>query len=544
MSRGVKTGIIGTVFAGMLGVAGFGAYNIYTGLDSGGGGGGSSASEQSSPTNPAPPSGKDVTDIASDFLTAWSSGDITRAAQLTDSPRTSTGALTAYKTQAHVTSVEFTPSPPTATAPTVVPFTVTAQVSYQGVAVPWSYRSSLTVVRGIAGKPVVQWKSSVLNPHLAEGDTLVTGQASAPDVEIVDRKGRVMDPADYPSLVRIIPDLRSRYADKVGGGTPGTETYIEKGDQSAPQTLNVLKKGKPARLETTLDATIQKAAEKAVAGKDKSGVTAVDVNTGGILAVAYNPASGTDIALQDDKAPGSTFKIVTAAALLQQGMTPSSSAPCLNNKNYGYGKLYKNDDNMNNPGANLNYDFAQSCNTGFILKAGTIGTSGLKNAAARFGLTQQWSVGTPAQQPSVPVGTDDEFTSEMIGQGQIQVSPLIMASVAATARTGDFHQPRIVAKSLIEGPIATAPGISSQTSRYLRQMMRSAITSGTASGVMSGFGPDSGAKTGSAETDTSVEPNGWFTAYDGSVAAAAVVHSGGHGNQSAGPIVAAVLRAS
>lgn len=542
MPRGVKTGIIGTVFAGMLGVAGFGAYNIYNGLNSDDGGG--SSSTLASPEDTSPPSAKDVTNTADDFLTAWSSGDIARAADLTDSVQTSTAALTAYKTQAHVTSVQIVPDPPTEAAPTTVHYTVTAQVSYQGASAPWSYRSALNVVKGIAGKPVVQWKPSVLNPHLGDGDTLVTGPAAAPDVEVVDRKDRVMNPADYPSLARIFDDMRSRYAAKVGGGTPGTETYVEKADGSAPETLNVLKKGKPARLETTLDATIQKAAEKAVAGKDKSGVTALDVNTGGILAVAYNPPSGIDIALQDNAAPGSTFKIVTSAALLQHGLTPSSTAKCINGANYGYGKPYKNDDNMNNPSATLKWDFAQSCNTGFISQAGKIGSSGLVNAAAQFGLTKTWNIGTVSRDAKVPGGADDEFTSEMIGQGQIEASPLIMASVAATARTGDFHQPRIVAKSLIEKPIATASGIPSQTSLYLRQMMRAAITNGTASGVMSGFGPDSGAKTGSAETDTSAEPNGWFTAYDGSVAAAAVVHSGGHGNQSAGPIVAAVLRAS
>ncbi|MFF6958886.1 penicillin-binding transpeptidase domain-containing protein [Streptomyces sp. NPDC008317] len=544
MSRGVKSGIIGTVFVGMLVVAGYGAYNVYDSLEGGGGGGGTSARPKPTPVNTAPPSAAEVTDVGDDFLTAWSSGDITRAAALTDSVRTTTAALTAYKTQAHVTSVQLTPGTPAATTTTTMPFTVTAQVTYDGVTTPWSYRSSLTVVRGASGKPVVRWKPSVISPELGDGDQLVTGQAKVPEVDVVDRKGRVMDPADYPSLSRIIPDLRTRYADKLGDGTPGIETYVQKADDSAGKTLNVLKKGKPVRLDTTLDATIQKAAEKAVAGKDKSGVTAVDTTNGAILAVAYGPASGTDYALQDKAAPGSTFKIVTAAALLQRGLTPSSPAKCINGANYGYGKAYKNDGGMNNPGASLQWDFMKSCNTGFILQAKTLGATGLVDTAEQFGLTQGWNIGTVSQDPVVPGGTGDELTSEMIGQGTLQMSPLIMASVAATASTGDFHQPRIVAKSLIEGPIATASGIPSKTTQYLRQMMRATITSGTASGVMSGFGPNSGAKTGSAETDTSAEANGWFTAYAGHVAAAAVVHSGGHGNQSAGPIVAAVLRAS
>ncbi|MEU1784890.1 hypothetical protein [Streptomyces sparsogenes] len=53
-----------------------------------------------------------------------------------------------------------------------------------------------------------------------------------------------------------------------------------------------------------------------------------------------------------------------------------------------------------------------------------------------------------------------------------------------------------------------------------------------------------GAKTGSAEVDGQATPNGWFTAYRGGVAAAGLVLQGGHGGDSAGPIVAAVLKAS
>jgi MFS family permease len=165
-----------------------------------------------------------------------------------------------------------------------------------------------------------------------------------------------------------------------------------------------------------------------------------------------------------------------------------------------------------------------------------LGDSGLRDTAAQFGLTQQWSVGTPAHQPDVPGGGGpDEMTSEMIGHGQLRLSPLIMASVAATASTGHFRQPLIVAKSLIDGPVATADDLPPGISGYLREMMHGAITTGTAHNVMSGFGTDSGAKTGSAEIDGQDTTNGWFTAFGGHVAAAAVVHDAGHGNTSRTP---------
>ncbi len=425
-----------------------------------------------------------------------------------------------------------------------MPYTVRAHVTYGGVSTTWTYASSLTVSRGLGNKPVVTWAPTVLQPDLTDGDTLVTGKAQTPDVEVVDRHGAVLTGTTYRSLARIIPDLRTQYASKLKGGTAGIQTYIEGSDGADRKVLDVLRPGRATRLATTLDAGLQAAAEKAVDKEPTAGVTAVDTTTGGILAVAYNPPIGTDLALQDQAAPGSTFKVVTAAALIQKGgLTPQSSAPCINGDNYLDGRAYKNENSMNNPHATLDWDFAESCNTGFIKQAKLLGSSGLVDTAADFGLTQRWNIGTPIHQASVPGGTGDELTSEMIGQGQLLMNPLFMASVAATAKTGSFRQPHIVATSLIDGRIATADGISPTTSQYLRAMMRSAVTYGTAQGVMAGLGPDTGAKTGSAEIDGAAEPNGWFLGYHGDVAASAIVHGGGHGNASAGPIVAAVLRA-
>lgn len=251
---------------------------------------------------------------------------------------------------------------------------------------------------------------------------------------------------------------------------------------------------------------------------------------------------------EEQSAPGSAFKIVTAAALLEAGLTPSSPATCRSRDNSGDGRVYHNDPPaLHNVNATLAWDFAQSCNTGFIALAGRLGDTGLRDTAAKFGLTQEWNVGTPTPdgQPDVPGGGGpDELTSQMIGQGRLQMSPLVMASVAATASAGHFRQPRIVAADLIDGPVVTADGLPPEISGDLRQMMRAAITTGTAHGVISGFGRDSGAKTGSAEVAGQSAANGWFTAFHGHVAVAAVVHNGGHGNTSAGPIVAAVLSTS
>jgi cell division protein FtsI/penicillin-binding protein 2 len=121
-----------------------------------------------------------------------------------------------------------------------------------------------------------------------------------------------------------------------------------------------------------------------------------------------------------------------------------------------------------------------------------------------------------------------------------------MASVAATARTGYFHQPVIVDPDLIEGTIAkSSRALQATAAQQLRSMMHLTATNGTAAPAMRGvYGTFVGAKTGSAEVGGQDKPNGWFTAYRDDVAAAGVVQQGGHGVDSAGPIVAAILKAS
>ncbi|MFC4033739.1 penicillin-binding transpeptidase domain-containing protein [Streptomyces polygonati] len=545
MARGVKIAIVSTVVAGMFGVAGYGAYNIYTGLDSGSGGGGGNATRaEAAPVNTAPPSPQEVSATADDFLTAWSSGDTAGAAKLTDSVMTATAALTAYKTAAHVTSVNIVPRPAVGTR---VPFTVTATVDYPGIGPrPWTYSSSLAVGRNPLGKPAVTWAPSVLHPDLVAGDTLVTGPAEAPDVDVVDRDGKVLDAVKYPSLTQILKQLTSRYAGSLHAGTPGIETYIKGPDGAEGKTLDILRKGTAAKLRTTLDAGMQAAAEKAVQkATGAAGVTALDTETGGILAVAFNPPTGTDHALQDPQAPGSTFKIVTSTALLNAGLTPSSPSPCHSGDNVDNGKPYTNV-SRDNPAATLQWDFEQSCNTGFIRQVKYIGPTSLTTTGANyFGLGPAWYVGTSTDDASIPGGTGDELTSEMIGQGQVLMTPLNMASVAATVREGVFHQPTILQdSSLIEQRthISTTP-LPPGVKQSLQQMMHGTVTEGTAQPAMSGLSGKLGAKTGSAEAGN-VQPNGWFTAYRDHVSAAGIVLEGGHGVDSAGPIVAAVLAAS
>jgi cell division protein FtsI/penicillin-binding protein 2 len=124
------------------------------------------------------------------------------------------------------------------------------------------------------------------------------------------------------------------------------------------------------------------------------------------------------------------------------------------------------------------------------------------------------------------------------------MNPLNMASVASTVRTGVFHQPYLVSPTVDNRKLATASRtLPATTLAQLRELMQYTAAYGTAAEAMSGLGPDYGAKTGSAEVDGQKKPNGWFTAWKGDLAAAGVVQQGGHGGDTAGPIVAALLKA-
>ena len=154
-----------------------------------------------------------------------------------------------------------------------------------------------------------------------------------------------------------------------------------------------------------------------------------------------------------------------------------------------------------------------------------------------------WAVGVPTLDGSVPVQSAAQMAASLIGQGGVRMNPLNMASVISTAKTGVFHQPYLVSPSVDNRTLAKATRtMSSATQAKLKEVLQYTAAAGTAAKAMTGLGPDYGAKTGSAEVDNQDKPNGWFTAYKGDLAAAGVVQAGGHGGDTAGPIVASLLR--
>ncbi|MFE6619515.1 penicillin-binding transpeptidase domain-containing protein [Streptomyces sp. NPDC057740] len=545
MSKGVRNAVIGGVFALMVGGAGYGAYNIMSALN----GGGATGQGGPAPVRSGPPSAEEVEETTAKFFAAWEKGESAQAAAYTNNDAAAVPVLTSFSEGAHITGVKITPGRATGAT---VPFTVKAKVTYDGKSKPLSYKSELKVVRGITtGRALVDWQPTVIHPQLKKDDRLVTGEASAPPIEAVDRDGTVLTKEKYPSLGPVLDTLRDRYGSKAGG-TPGIELAIRHADESPDTSLLTLAKGRPGKLETTLSASVQAAAEKAVKKYAQSSVVAVKPSTGEVLAVANHRDDAFNAAFEGRVPPGSTMKIITSAMLIDNGVTTMNGpAPCPPTATW-QSQTFKNLTGMKpdeSASATLAAGFMRSCNTAFIklVDEDPLSDASLTaEAEQRFGLGRDWKTGITSFDGSVPASTGPDRAANAIGQGQVEMNPLNMASVTATAITGTFRQPYLVARDLDDRPFATADGLRSSTVAQLKQMMRLTATSspGTAVQVMSGLSGDIGAKTGSAEVGGEATSDSWFTGFRDDVAAAAMAQQGGHGSDAAGPIVADVLRAS
>jgi len=291
-------------------------------------------------------------------------------------------------------------------------------------------------------------------------------------------------------------------------------------------------------LTTTLDYTVQAAAEKAVAGSTghRASMVVVQPSTGQVLAVANGPAARNDNpAMTGHYAPGSTFKIVTSSALIAAGLTENSNVPCTTSINVD-GRKFVNYDALPVMGTmTLRRAFELSCNTAFISQRGKVPGSALHDMATTYGIgSTAWDLPVDAFSGSVPAPTTaTDLAASMIGQAKIIVSPLAMAEVAGAVKSGGVNPPTLV-KGASPGSATALPSVTAST---LRSMMRSTVANGTGT-VLAGQG-DVGAKTGTAEIGT--KTNAWMVGFRGDLAFAVVVEGGASGGHDAGPIVKTLL---
>ncbi|MGW7206452.1 peptidoglycan D,D-transpeptidase FtsI family protein [Streptomyces sp. NPDC054837] len=333
--------------------------------------------------------------------------------------------------------------------------------------------------------------------------------------------------------------------------------------------------GKPkegGNVVTTLNAAAQKAAYDGLKERGKGAVVALEPSTGKILAMAsypsYDPGSIAGGGESDEKAwkaldkknnpadpmlnralrevypPGSTFKVVTAAAALESGLyddadeKTDSPLPWVMT---GTTTELKNEGNIPCKNATLRVALQWSCNTVFGKIGADLKNEKMLEEAKKFGFTEEQF--TPVRS-SASVFSDNMEPSQValssIGQFNTAATPLQMAMVAsAVANDGTLMKPYMVDElqasnvDVIEktDPEKYSEPLSAKNAQILQSMMETVVEKGTGTTAKIGGDVTVGGKTGTAQhgENNSKNPYAWFISYaklaDGSkpVAVAVVV---------------------
>ncbi|MFC9976957.1 penicillin-binding transpeptidase domain-containing protein [Spirillospora sp. NPDC127200] len=440
----------------------------------------------------------------------------------------------------------------------------------------WTYTGTYKVTKDDDGWKVV-WSPEVMYPGLAEGQRLQSARTwpTRAAIEGADGGGLAGSPSGSvqqlvgplgPATDEIAKKLGAPYrkGDQVGveglnrqyqrrlAGTPALAVQIVDAGGKPVRTLKRFggSAGKPLR--TTLDPEVQRAAGKAMEKVTKpASLVALRASTGEILAVANKPG-GYNRALMGHYPPGSTFKVVTAAALVAGGLKADQPVGCPATTDVG-GRTFKNYKNEDFGTISFEKAFAHSCNTTFArLAVDKLGEKRLTEVAEQFGFNAPIIAGLPAVRATFPKNKDQTaFASASFGQGEVLTSPLNMASVAAAAASGTWRSPRLVEAGLAaeavdaggrkpEPPHKLEPAVK----QALHTLMPAVVSEGTAADV--GFPAGTAGKTGTAEFGSGDDPptHAWFVGYKGDLAFAVVVEGGGTGAEAAAPIAASFLRAN
>ena len=437
-------------------------------------------------------------------------------------------------------------------------------------------------VSGPVELPVVEgaidWKPHLVFPGLTAG-TRLDRRTTAPErAKLLAADGQVL--AEGPPDARSSPlaaaasiagalaaptdaaEQRALYARGFPEDTPvgvsGLERIFERrlagrpgGELLAGDRVLARSAPKPAApVRTTIDPTVQEAADIALAGR-LGGVAALDPHSGEIVALA-------GVAFSAPQPPGSTFKIVTAAAALEAGKVKLSDEFPVETAAVIDGVELENASGESCGGDFAN-SFAHSCNSVFAPLGVEVGSERLVEEAEDFGWNED--PGIPGALPSTippPSGIVSplEIGSTAIGQFQTLATTLQMASVAQTIANGGVRmRPTLTPRSGQAGGIRAVPAGVAKT---IEKLMIGVVDYGTGT-LAQVEGVDVAGKTGTAELgDTRgddpeaalrdgdpTNTDAWFTAYapagEPRVVVAVLLVRNGAGGSTAAPAAQGVL---
>jgi penicillin-binding protein A len=447
---------------------------------------------------------------------------------------------------------------------------VTAHTTVFG---PVSGPVELPVVGG-----AVDWRPHLVFPGLAPGVALDRETTAPERAKLLTAGGEVL--AEGPPEARSSPltvaasiagsleapsdaaEQAELYARGFPEGTPvgvsGLERVFERelagrpgGELRAGSRVLARSAPRPGKpVTTTIDASVQEAADAALAGR-LGGVAALNPRNGEILALA-------GVAFSAPQPPGSTFKIVTAAAALEDGkVKPGDEFPVETAATIDGVEL--ENANGESCGGDFANSFAHSCNSVFAPLGVEVGSERLVEEAEQFGWNED--PGIPGALPStIPAASAIvsplEIGSTAIGQFQTLATTLQMASVAQTVANGGLRvRPTLFPHSGAPESVRVVPkGIA----KAIEKMMVGVVDFGTGT-LAQVEGVDVAGKTGTAELgDTRgddpeaalrdgdpTNTDAWFTAYAPAgkprVVVSVLLVRNGSGGSTAAPAAQGVL---
>ncbi|HET9740876.1 MAG TPA: penicillin-binding protein 2 [Solirubrobacteraceae bacterium] len=399
----------------------------------------------------------------------------------------------------------------------------------------------------------------------ADGD-VIAGNRSLPGERFERRypAGELFShPVGYTSLERGRIGLEEYYNDPLTGRRTDAIGALER--LLGPQKIG-------DDLRTTLSTRAQEVAYDGLADR-RGAVVALDVETGAVRVMAATPtfdpadpegAETFNRATQARLPPGSTMKVVTAAAALDSGrFRPDSPVDGSNGKEIS-GTPLDNFGGEDFGTIDLTTALTNSVNTVWASVAETLGKETMGEYMRKFGFFEDPPLDYPDEQmvPSGEYGprgrllapTSDQIDvgRMAIGQDKLLVTPLQMATVAQTVGNGGVRmKPRLVEKVVdpdgrtIDEPLPEEAErvMSEESADALAGMMRNVVEQGTGTAAQL-EGVDVSGKTGTAEVGDGTD-NLWFIGFTDKVAVAVMLErqSGGTGGGDAAPIAAQVLEA-
>ena len=302
-------------------------------------------------------------------------------------------------------------------------------------------------------------------------------------------------------------------------------------------------------ITTTINAKAQDAAWDGLKGK-KGAVVALDYTTGAVLAMASSPSYDpnelashhlndttrawknlvadpssplSNRATREIYPPGSTFKLVTAAAALQNGYHPNSMVDSPENWILpGTRTPLTNETNCGGSRITLAHALDISCNTAFGKVGVSLGQDKIRDQAERFGFGKVVNSDVSSVASRFPQDlTDAQLAQSSIGQFDVAASPLQMAMVTAgIANGGKLMTPYLTAQVRASNlqvvsehhPKQMSQPMTKESAEQLKAMMVSVVNNGTGKRARIN-GTTVGGKTGTAQTVKGKAPYAWFVGW-------------------------------